>query len=185
LTVELAATMIKCERLELIPATASTTRAALEDNREQLSALLRAHVPASWPPDLLDPPALEWVLRSLADPGHDPTWGLFWVVLRDGPAGPTLIGTAGIKGKPKDGGVELGYGIVAEHQRRGYATEATRALIEHSFASPHVQRVIAETLPGLVSSIGVMEKCGFRFIGDGSEPGVIRYEILRTPRPEP
>ena len=39
--------------------------------------------------------------------------------------------------------------------------------------------MIAETLPGLMPSIGVLRKCGFRFIGDGSEPGVIRYELTR------
>jgi RimJ/RimL family protein N-acetyltransferase len=36
--------------------------------------------------------------------------------------------------------------------------------------------VILETLPDLTPSIGVLEKCGFRFIGEGSESGVVRYE---------
>ena len=30
-----------------------------------------------------------------------------------------------------------------------------------------------------IASIGVLRKCGFRLIGEGSEPGVIRYEITR------
>lgn len=172
--------MITTQRLDLIPASIATTRAALEDNRELLGALLHAQVPISWPPELLDPPALEWVLRSLNDPAHDPQWGMYWIVLRESPGGRTLVGTAGFKGKPAGGSVEVGYGIVAEHQRRGYATEATRGLLKYAFDLPSVQRVIAETLPGLVASIGVMEKCGFSFIGDGSEPGVIRYEITRS-----
>ena len=80
----------------------------------------------------------------------------------------------------EDGTVEIGYGVVAEHQRRGYATETVRAFLAHAFVSPKVRRVIAETYPHLAPSIGVLEKCGFTFIGDGSEPGVIRYEIERA-----
>jgi RimJ/RimL family protein N-acetyltransferase len=48
-----------------------------------------------------------------------------------------------------------------------------------AFALPAVRRVIAETLPELAPSIGVMRKCGFRLIGEGSRPGVIRFELLR------
>jgi RimJ/RimL family protein N-acetyltransferase len=39
--------------------------------------------------------------------------------------------------------------------------------------------VIAETYPHLTPSIGVMEKCGLAFAGEGSEEGVIRYELPR------
>ena len=31
----------------------------------------------------------------------------------------------------------------------------------------------------LMESIGVLEKSSFRFIGEGSEAGVIRYQIVR------
>ena len=43
-----------------------------------------------------------------------------------------------------------------------------------------MNRVTAETYPELSGSIGVLRRCGFRFTGDGSEPGVIRYEITRA-----
>jgi RimJ/RimL family protein N-acetyltransferase len=39
--------------------------------------------------------------------------------------------------------------------------------------------VTAETLPELTPSIGVLLKCGFRLEGEGSEPGVIRYQLTR------
>jgi RimJ/RimL family protein N-acetyltransferase len=76
--------------------------------------------------------------------------------------------------------VEVGYGIVRDQHRQGYASEATRGLLARAFASPEVTRVTAETYPELVGSIGVLRRCGFRFIGEGSEPGVIRYEITRV-----
>jgi hypothetical protein len=42
-----------------------------------------------------------------------------------------------------------------------------------------VRRVIAETLPDLVGSIGVLRRRGFRLKGEGSEAGVIRFELTR------
>lgn len=167
--------MIDTRRLHLLEGSPETVTAAIED-RAALARLLDATVPPTWPPDLLDDDALRWTLRWLSDPSNDPAWGFYWVLLR---APRTLIGVVGYKGMPKEGTVEVGYGIVAEHQRLGYATEATRALVDRAFATGEVARVIAETLPGLMPSIGVLEKLGFALIGPGSEEGVIRYERRR------
>ena len=93
----------------------------------------------------------------------------------------SLIGSAGYKGPPSaDGSVEVGYGIVEDHRRRGYATEAAMGLVDRAFSVAEVGRVIAETLPELAGSIGVLHKCGFRLLGAGSEPGVIRFELTRA-----
>jgi RimJ/RimL family protein N-acetyltransferase len=54
-----------------------------------------------------------------------------------------------------------------------------RAFISRAFADARVRRVIAETMPNLEPSIGVLTKCGFAFTGDGSEPGVIRFTLDR------
>lgn len=173
--------MIATERLDLVPATLPMLRAAIEDNT-RLGHLLDARVPVTWPPDLLDLGALEWTIRAI-DAGNEPHWQMYFVVLRERKAR-TLIGSAGFKGHPSsDGTVEIGYGIVGDHQRRGYATETVRGLLGFAFAHPEVKRVIAETLPELEPSRRVLDRTGFRFIGDGSEPGVIRYEILRPQAP--
>jgi RimJ/RimL family protein N-acetyltransferase len=171
--------MLTTPRLDLIPATHETIQAAI-DNYARLGELLQASIPPSWPLELLDVPALEWVLRWLADPSNDPAFGMYWMVLRTSDVGRTLVGGAGFKGMPKEGMVEIGYGVAPEHQRRGYASETVRAFLAHAFARPDVDRVTVETYPHLAPSIGVIEKCGFSFIGDGSEPGVIRYEITRA-----
>ena len=63
------------------------------------------------------------------------------------------------------------------YQRNGYATEAVRSLIEWAFSVGDVNCIIADTLPDLLASIRVLEKNGFRFIGQGSEEGTIRYEL--------
>ena len=167
--------MLTTQRLILVPATDATVSASLASN-EQLAAALDAVVPDTWPPDLLDRGALEYTLNWLRTPGNDLAWGMHFILLRE-PR--TLVGVVGYKGMPKEGMVEVGYGVVAEYHRRGFATEATRALVQQAFASPKVNRVIAETLPHLAPSIGVLDKCGFAYTGAGSEDGVIRYEIRR------
>jgi RimJ/RimL family protein N-acetyltransferase len=53
------------------------------------------------------------------------------------------------------------------------------ALIAWAFSHAEVSQVIAETLPDLRPSIRVMVGNGMRFLGKGSEEGVIRYGITR------
>ncbi len=173
--------MIVTERLDLIPATPDLTEAAMA-GPASLAAGLRAAVPGTWPPEYVDEASLRSTLDRLAQGAGQADWWLHFVVLR-GEAGRTLIGTCGYKGPPSaDGTVEVGYGIVRDHRRRGYASEAVRGLVARAFAIPAVKRVIAETLPELAPSIGVLRKCGFRPVEGGSEPGVIRFELTRGGR---
>lgn len=172
--------MIVTKRLELIPANLELTRAALE-SKPALAARLDAFVPATWPPEFLDPPSLEFTLARLAEGPEQGGWWLHFVVLTHGATGRTLIGSAGYKGPPTPSGtVEVGYGIVRDHQRQGYASETVDGLLAQAFAVSAVERVIAETLPELTPSIGVLRKCRFRLIGEGSEPGVIRFQLTRA-----
>ena len=93
---------------------------------------------------------------------------------------PVVVGSASYKGLPgPEGTVEVGYGVLPEFRRRGIATEAALGLVADAFTHGNVRRVIAETLAENVPSIGVLEKCGFRLMGEGSEPGEIRYELTR------
>jgi len=171
---------IVTERLELIPATPDLIRAALEDEHA-LAQALKVSVPATWPPEYLDSPALEFVRNRLAEEPSQSGWWLYFVVVREAALDRTLIGSAGYKGRPSaDGTIEVGYGTVRDRHRQGYASEAVLGLLARAFAVPVVVRVIAETYPELAGSIGVLRKCGFRLIGDGSEPGVIRFELTRT-----
>jgi ribosomal-protein-alanine N-acetyltransferase len=110
---------------------------------------------------------------------HDAGWNLWFCILRE-PR--TLVGNAGFKGRPQGGLAEIGYSMLEAHQRNGYCTEAVRALLDWAFQDPGVRTIVAHTLPGLTPSIGVMEKCGFVFAGDGPiEDGMptIRYQLSR------
>ena len=170
--------MIRTERLQLTPATPDLLAAALE-GPAPLAAALQARVPPTWPPEFLDSPALEFTRDRLTEAPQNGEWWMYFIVL---PAARErlLIGSGGYKGPPADGTVEVGYGIVSDHRRQGYASEAVRGLLARAFLMAEVRRVIAETLPELTASIGVLRKCGFELIGEGSEAGVIRFELTRA-----
>jgi [ribosomal protein S5]-alanine N-acetyltransferase len=92
-----------------------------------------------------------------------------------------LIGSGGYLGPPgADGGVEIGYSIAPEHQARSFATELVAALRLHAFEDERVQRIIAHTNAANAASIRVLERSGFAPVGPGGEPGIVRYECVRT-----
>jgi RimJ/RimL family protein N-acetyltransferase len=42
-----------------------------------------------------------------------------------------------------------------------------------------VQSVSAQAYPQVVESIKVMERCGMSFVGEGDDPGTLRYRRMR------
>src|SRR5688500_6112976 len=112
--------------MELAPATADLLAAAL-DGPPALAAGLAAEVPSTWPPEYLDSAALAFVReRVTAAPDETPWWMYFMVLHEDG-GERVVIGTAAYKGPPSDDGtVEIGYGVVRDRRRRGFASEAVR-----------------------------------------------------------
>ena len=171
--------LISTSRLDLVPMTPALIHAALR-GETALAAELGAELPPDWPPEHYEPAALEYTLARLGEGAEHAGWWMYFFVRRGDTGPPVVVGTGGYKGPPDESGtVEIGYSVAAGEQRRGYATEAVRGLVARAFADERVRRVIAETYPALVASVGVLEKTGFHFIGDGSEPGVVRYELPR------
>jgi [ribosomal protein S5]-alanine N-acetyltransferase len=165
---------LKTPRLTLLGADDLILNAAIA-GRKTLQAALGVDVPNEWPPEHLDSHALEWVRNALEKLPRDTPWRMYLIVLDACPR--TLIGTCGFKGPPDaNGEVEIGYSVLPEYQRRGYASEASTALINVAFSHGAVS-VAAETYPGLVASLGVMHKCGMRPAGRGAEEGVVRYRL--------
>jgi RimJ/RimL family protein N-acetyltransferase len=64
--------------------------------------------------------------------------------------------------------VEMGYVIASDYQKRGYATEAFRAVIPHLFERG-LKKVIAGAFATNLASIRVMEKCGMTKIQKKAE----------------
>jgi ribosomal-protein-alanine N-acetyltransferase len=152
-------------------------QAELEQPAE-LGSLLRVEVPAAWPPPLYDADAIRYALRRIGEYGEVGWWWWYFVLRAPHRTG-LLIGAGGYKGPPYDGEVEIGYSIIPQFQRQGFASEATSGLIAHAFSQPDVEVVSAETFPALIGSVGVLRKCGFSYVGPGADDGVIRYQITK------
>jgi RimJ/RimL family protein N-acetyltransferase len=88
-----------------------------------------------------------------------------------------------------DGVVDLGYRLRKAAWNRGYATEASRAIIDHCFAERRVRRITAHALAVNVPSRRVMEKCGMTRTGTyqpgslpdipGADQGAVAYALTR------
>jgi ribosomal-protein-alanine N-acetyltransferase len=84
------------------------------------------------------------------------TWG---IVLKDSSK---LIGNIGLWRIIKEHHrAELGYALHPEHQSRGYATEAMKAVLQYGFGSMQLHSVEANVNPSNVASIKLLERNGF------------------------
>lgn len=81
-----------------------------------------------------------------------------------------LIGTGGFPGPPSDGVAEIAYGIAPNYQGKGYATEVASALIDFASRDSRVRTLRAHTLAESNASTRVLEKCGFKRVGDSIDP---------------
>ena len=146
------------------------------DDRDALARALGVNVPDNWPVEHYDADPLVWSLQKLdEDPSSEPWLLRYFIELETN----TLAGFGGGGGLSNDGSWTIGYSVLPQFRRRGYASEALAALVEAAFEHPEVERIIGETYPELVASIGVMEKNGFAFVGPGDGDRVIRYERRR------
>ncbi|MBW5424417.1 GNAT family N-acetyltransferase, partial [Streptomyces sp. BG9H] len=91
-----------------------------------------------------------------------------------------VVGSLSLLWPPSEGSVEIGYGVVASRRGRGYASEATRALVAHALTSPEVTTVYAEVELANPASVRALEKAGLhRWSDDGT---VARFRAT-SPKP--
>ena len=147
-------------RLRLVLQTRDDIRAMMEG----MSPDVRAQISADW-------------LRLLEAASEPSPWihGFRLVHRESG----EVIGNCSFKGPPKDGMVEIAYGVAPEVEGKGYATEAARALTDFARASSDVTTIRAHTLPAGAASQRVLAKCGYKLVGEVIDPedGLVwRYE---------
>jgi len=169
--------MIETERLELIAETAELAMAESAGLR-QLAAALDADVP-EWPPEGIAEALALFAAQLQRDPALAGWLNWYWILIDPASGRRTLIGSGGFTSPPVDGTVAIGYSLLPAYQRKGYATEAVRALIAWAFSHPEVGRIVAETLPDNEPSIRVLLRAGFRPGGKASEPGHARFLLMR------
>ena len=82
-----------------------------------------------------------------------------------------VVGSCAFKSPPnEEGAVEIAYFTYPTFERRGYATQAARKLIELARGSAEVTGIIAHTLPAASASTRVLEKAGMIFLGEVIDP---------------
>jgi RimJ/RimL family protein N-acetyltransferase len=141
-----------------------------------LARLVGAEVPDNWPPEDLADALPHFLVQLQLDPSLVGWLSWYWIARREGPA--MLIGTGGFKGHPGSlGAVEVGYAVLPQFRRHGYATEGVGALISWAFSHIEVRRINAEVLSSNQASIRVLQKLGFRSGGMGSGHRLTRYEL--------
>lgn len=175
---------LRSDRLTLIASTLVHVRTELE-SPDQLATLLGAAVSTEWPTGEYDRDAMEFFRARLEQGGEEVEGWYGWYAVREADLeGPrTLVGAGGFFG-PADaeGTVEVGYSVLPEWQRRGYASEIVQALVDHAFTFPHIERVIAHTTKANPASISVLLRGGFHAEGAGREFGTLRFERSRPAR---
>ncbi len=146
--------MIRTERLSLVPVTPNNSdvlwRVLQEPDLREFQDLpevnaLRFREMVAERPRELRPGAygrFEWIIYA---DGHDEPIG--WLSLR-------------VSDRTKRRG-EIGYSIVRQHRKRGYATEAVTALIAESAGRAHIKQLRAYCVPDNDSSRTVLRKLGF------------------------
>ncbi len=159
-------TTIHTERLDLLLMTPALYDAALRDDRAVAAQLLGVPIPAEWWP--LSPHKQMRLEQVRANPALEP-WLERAIVLR---ATQTMIGSIAFHMAPEPepvrplgpGGVEFGYTIFPPFRRQGYATEASRALMNWA-QQQGVSRFILTISPENQPSLRIAAQLGFVKIG--------------------
>ncbi|WP_228414556.1 GNAT family N-acetyltransferase [Chryseobacterium sp. SNU WT5] len=154
---QLAIDQLVTERLILIPFTTRICENILKNDFSDL-AISGLQKGKGWPDDdvMETLPKIIDNLRKVKSPSGFESW---IIIKRD-----TLeiIGDAGFKGfDPAKQNIDLGYGIIKEERKKGYAEEASSSLIQWAFSTDIVAEITANCLIDNISSVHLLQKLNF------------------------
>lgn len=112
----------------------------------------------SWPDeDVIE--TLPKIIDNLSKIG-EPTGFESWMIIKSDTL--EIIGDAGFKGfNEKEQNADIGYGIIKEERRKGYAKEAVKALINWAFSQEILAEITAKCLIQNDNSINLLKKLNF------------------------
>jgi len=96
--------------------------------------------------------------------GYEPPWASYAAV--DSGHG---VGGGAFVGAPRDGLVEIAYFTLPQFQRRGYATQTATHLVALARQAAPSVTVRAFTLPEANASTRILERLGFRVVGEAHD----------------
>jgi [ribosomal protein S5]-alanine N-acetyltransferase len=137
----------------------------LQTSRAELEAISASRIPESLRGRAADgtlPPAFvaARALR-LAAAGHPAPWSTIFLIVNDDAQ---IVGACGFKAAPRDGRVEVGYGVSPSARGRGAATVALMLLLDKAFLAG-ADEVLAEVARTNNASTRVVAKAGFVQVG--------------------
>lgn len=145
------------------------TERDLDDlNRMLGSKTVMRYYPEPWSPAKVS----AWLERQLASYSEN-GFGIWAIELADG----TFVGECGLIWQTVEGtrDVEIGWHVLPEHWRKGYASEAAAAARDHAFEGIGLERVISIIRPINIPSRGVAEKIGMTVEREADFHGIHHY----------
>lgn len=156
---------LQTERLILIPFTTQICQNLIHNDFSDLQNMgLKKGI--NWPDDdVLE--TLPKIINNLSLV-KAPTGFESWMIIKNKTL--EIIGDLGFKGYNYDKeNIDIGYGIIKEERGKGYAEEATKALIKWAFTEDIVKEITARCLIDNTSSIKLLKKLNFDAIKNDNE----------------
>ena len=97
--------------------------------------------------------------------GFVPPWICYYARKND-----ELVGSAGFKGAPRNGKVEIAYGTFDNHRQKGIVTEICRHMVDMALKADPTVRITARTLAEPNYSTRILEKNSFKLLGTVVDP---------------
>lgn len=165
---------LETNRLILVPCSLEIAKKMVLD-RKGLGEMLSAHIPEHWPTDDLKG-YIPYVIEALEMDTSEYGWGI-WIAINK--SNKVVVGDIGFKGKPDHCGViEIGYGILPQFRKQGFASEAAKAITDWAFAeNKSVMKINAECDMSNLSSINVLQKINMKCVSETD--GVQKWELVR------
>ncbi|MGH2488854.1 MAG: GNAT family N-acetyltransferase [Candidatus Limnocylindria bacterium] len=144
--------------------TAGRLERLLAGDGEAVASEIGAPIPEWWLPEVAR--LMQYRLKQIGEVPASEPWLLRPIVLRDGGAGPVVIGYLNFHGPPDDRGfAEVGYVIHPDHRGRGFAMEAVRAMFDWAARVHGTRRFRASIAPGNERSENLVRKLGLAHVG--------------------
>jgi RimJ/RimL family protein N-acetyltransferase len=160
---------VRTSRLDLTPLSADAIEALLEGDEARAERLTGARFRRPAPPPYMAE-AFPVVRDRLRAHPSEASWWNWLIVARESGEAVGSVAFGGPVGS--EGAVLVGYAMYPDHEGRGYATEAVRAMIAWAFAQPGVREVRALAPVWNTPALRVAENVGMRPVASEEDDDV-------------
>ncbi|MBD2454626.1 GNAT family N-acetyltransferase [Nostoc sp. FACHB-87] len=169
------------QRLNLVPFNLEVAQIAIKGNDELASFLGVKVLPDWYWHDDEFSNNFSMIADILSKYPFQREWG--WGSLIIHQADNMLIGHVMVKVIPDSAGIptgslEIGYYVASSYRQRGYALEATKAVIDWAFSQSHIQSVTAGCDHDNIASQRLLEKIGMELVE--SRKNSLVWKLCRT-----